>query len=521
MIKHIAIVGGGSAGWMCASYLQKVLNNVELTLIESSDIPFIGVGESTVPPIVDFMNLLDLKEEEWMPECNAVFKSSICFKGFYDKNDPEFWYPFEPMGAFQERPISRFWLHNHWHNPAYKDRFSFYDYCYLTPEICRQKKTVHGIPNATYAYHFDAGLLGEFLKKRCKKNGINHIVDTITEVNLSEDGAISSVSRTKGPDLEADLFVDCSGFSSRLLGKSLKEPYEDYNEYLFNDRAVAMRIPYKNKDDEMLSYTMCDAQSAGWIWTIPLYSRIGTGYVYCSNHKTEDQAELEFRQYWGEDRVKDVEVNHIKIRVGKHKRSWVKNCVAIGLSSGFIEPLESTGLFIAQGAIQLLGDTLRDGNDYNAGDQKVYNDSISRLMEIIRDFLVCHYGLTNREDTPYWKDVKYNTKFSDTLSTKLQLARLTLPDTQFINQFDNASLAGFSFGDGWQCILNAMNYLPFDRPFLKNRGVGPYEPHILEKMPLADERIRALRQQMSQVQTMPSHYQHLKTTIYGGKDAED
>jgi tryptophan halogenase len=520
MLKRILIVGGGSAGWMCASYLSKVLDGVEVALIESSDIPVIGVGESTVPPIVDFMRLLGLKEEDWMPKCNAVFKSSICFKNFYRTEDPHFWYPFEPMGGFMDRPVSRYWLHKHWNDPAFRDRFSFYDYCYLVPEICRQKKTVRSIPNATYAYHFDAGLLGEYLKHYCKDRGVTHIVDTITEINLGENGNITSVGRSNGAPIEADLFVDCSGFRSLLLAGKLQEPFDSYYDYLFNDRAVAMRVPYRDKENEMLSYTLCEAQSAGWIWTIPLYSRIGTGYVYCSRYKTEDQAETEFRRYWGEDRVKDLNVSHIKIRVGKHQRTWVKNCVAIGLAAGFIEPLESTGLFIAQGAIQTLGDTLRGRNEYNAGDVKVYNDSVSRMIEIIRDFLVCHYGLTSREDTPYWRDVKYGTKFSDSLSAKLQLARLAMPDTQYIGSFDNASLAGFSFGDGWQCILTAMNYLPFERRFLKARGVGPYEPHVIKNMPAANARLETLRNQAARVGQLPNHYQFLKDVYYNGQDVD-
>ena len=413
-------------------------------------------------------------------------------------------------------PLSRYWHYKHLTDPAYKDRFSFYDYNFLVPEICRLGKTVRTIPNTSYAYHVDAGLWGEVLKEVAKKHGVTQVIDMVTQVNQHEDGSIRSLSRQNGPELEADLFIDCSGFQALLMDKTLKEPFDDFYDSLFNNKAVALRIPYLDKDVEMASYTNCNALSSGWAWTIPLYGRLGTGYVYCGDYKTPDQAEQELRQYLGEERTKDCWAKHIDIRVGKHRRTWVKNCVAIGLAAGFIEPLESTGLFIVQGAVQLLTNILVKNNDYNAVDCKVYNDSVTRLLEIIRDFLVCHYALTEREDSPYWRDVKYTTKIPDSLSEKLQLARLVMPDVQHINRFDNASLAGFSFNEGWQCILTGQDYLPFAWDQLKRNQVGPFDPHILANMHVADERKRQKDQQKLQARQMPSHYQFLKTNYYKG-----
>ena len=223
-------------------------------------------------------------------------------------------------------------------------RHTFYDYNFIVPEICRQNKTVKSIANTNYAYHFDAGLWGEVLKDFAKSHGVVQHISTITKVNQDETGNITSVSRGDGEDIEADLFIDCSGFASLLIGKTLDEPFDDFNKYLFNNKAIAMPLPYEDKESEMVSYTNCHALSSGWVWTTPLYSRIGTGYVYCDKYKDPDDAELEFRTHLGLDRVKDLEARHINIRVGKHRRTWVNNCVAIGLSAGFIEPLESTGL---------------------------------------------------------------------------------------------------------------------------------------------------------------------------------
>jgi len=514
MVKRIVIVGGGSSGWMTATHLSSQLTGVQITLVESSDIPVIGVGESTVPPIVDFMAGLGLSEEEWMTKCNATFKSSICFDGFHAKGDRRFWYPFIPMGMVEGRPVSRYWLNRHFTDPAYQDRFSLYDYCSIVPELCRQGKTVRSYADTGYAYHFDAGLLGEFLKGLSLSRGVVHVVDTITEIKRHENGDIRSVGLENGPDIEGDLFIDCSGFRSLLLTQTMEEPFEYFSDYLFNDRAVATRVPYVDCDREMISYTNCAAQSAGWIWTIPLYERIGNGYVYSSSYLSEDEAELEFRKYLGEDRVKDLDFKHIKIRVGKQRRGWVRNCIGVGLSAGFVEPLESTGLVIVQGTVDVLARILKGGNQYSAGDVAAFNASVSRLYEIIRDFLVCHYALTSREDTPYWKDVKYTTKISDSLAEKLQIARANFPDAEFLPRFDNAGLAGFSFSDGWQYILAGMNYLPFDYAQIRTNRVGPFEAHIEKNMAMAEKHQQHLAEQRKQIQHLPSHFRFLRDGLY-------
>jgi flavin-dependent dehydrogenase len=282
MIKNIVIVGGGSAGWITASYMSRKLDDVKISLIEAPDVPVIGVGESTVPPIVDFMKSLGLDERDWMPECNAVYKSSICFQGFHDRSDPPFWYPFSRTWSAANRPANRYWLYKHFTDEAFSDRFSLYDYCTLVPEICRQGKTVRSIPGAGYAYHFDAAALGEYLKKYATGQGVEFISDTITDVVQHEDGSIRELLMKNREPVQGDLFVDCSGFRSLLLGQTLKEPFDEFYESLFNNSAVAMRIPYQDKEKEMASYTLCTAISAGWVWTIPLYHRIGTGYVSAS-----------------------------------------------------------------------------------------------------------------------------------------------------------------------------------------------------------------------------------------------
>ncbi|MEM1411762.1 MAG: tryptophan halogenase family protein [Pseudomonadota bacterium] len=513
MVKSIVIAGGGSAGWMTAAYLSKHLDGVDITLIESSDIPVVGVGESTITPIVQFMNAMGLEETDWMPQCNATYKSAIGFKNFHRVGDPHMWYTFEPMAVIEGRPMSRYWYRQHLADDVNFDRFSFYDYCYVGPELCRQGKTLRSMVDKGPAYHLDAGLLGELLSRIGISNGVTRVIDDIRGVKRHEDGRIAALERENGPDLEADLFIDCTGFRALLMDGALEEPFNSYNESLFNDKAIAIRYPYEDPDREMFSYTNCTAQSSGWIWQIPLYHRVGSGYVYSSAHKSPDEAELELRQFIGEERTKDLDTNHINIRVGKHRRTWVKNCVAIGLASGFIEPLESTGLLIVQVQIESLARTIAAKNDFNAGDRAVYNQITTDLYEGIRDFLVCHYALTEREDSAYWRDVKFNTVIPDSAAERMRLARMALLDVPMLGQFERPNFGDYSFTDGWQAILIGMNHMPLAMNQFQN--VGPNDPVVVQNMAQAEQRRRQMeRFKVQEMARFPSHYEYLSTHIH-------
>jgi len=515
MVKNIVIVGGGSAGWMTAANMSKHLSGIKITLIESPNVPIIGVGESTVPPIVDFMKSLGLEEKDWMEACSATYKSSICFSNFHGTDKNKIWFPFSSSWETDGQPASRHWLHKYQTDPKFNDRFSIYDYTTLVPEVCRKGKTVKSISNAAYAYHLDAIALGQFLKKYSMENGVSYVSDTITKVVQNDDGSIKELELESGSSLGGDLFVDCSGFRSLLLGQTLNEPFEDYSDSLFNDKAIALRLPFANKETEMVSYTQCTALSSGWVWTIPLYDRMGTGYVYSSKFLSEDEAEAEYRKFlktkFGNKRVDEAEARHLDIRVGKHERTWVKNCVAIGLSAGFVEPLESTGLQIVQSQMHLLTDTIKSKNDYSCTDVAIYNRSIRNLLDSIRDFLVTHYALTDREDTPYWREVKYNTKLSDSLVQKLTLARNQMPAPGNLHHFDTGGdLAGFGFNDGWYYILTGMNHVPFSNEMP--------DKVFLNSAKQADSIYNKLLAEKANVKQLPSHYEVLKNSIYNGKD---
>ena len=517
-VSSVLIIGGGSAGWMTAAHLATKAPHLDLTLMESSEIGSVGVGESTVPPIVSFMTGLGLDEKQWMPVCNATFKSAIGFNHFHQQGEPMMWYPFESIEIFKGRPLNRFWLNKHFVDPAFSDRFTFYDYCHFVPALCRAGRTIASFDDTRYAYHFDADLLGQFLKSVAIDRGVTHVVDTMTDVNREPDGTIVSIGRAGGNPLGADLFIDCTGFRSLVLGDALDEPFDDYRPFLFNDRAIALSVPYVDKESEMISYTRCTAISAGWVWEIPLYTRIGAGYVFSSAHIGDDEAETELRSYLGERRTADAEATIIPIRTGKHRRTWVKNCVALGLSAGFIEPLESTGIQTVQGPLDLLTNTLNAGgaSGYSASDVAVYNTSVSQLFEIIRDFLVAHYAPTAREDTPYWREVKYTTAVPETLSEKLALARAKMPDREIQHSFDDAGLAGFYFEDGWMNILVGMNHLPFNYPHLVANSAGPYEPIIQANLAEADAQYERIKANQAKLPELPSHYRLLRDRIYRG-----
>jgi tryptophan halogenase len=523
MVKNIVIVGGGSAGWMTAAHMSKNLPDVKITLIESPNVPIIGVGESTVPPIVDFMKDLGLEEKDWMPACNATYKSSIAFSNFHGTDNKNMWFPFSGAWTVANQPANNHWLYKYFTDETFNDRFSIYDYCTLVPEICRQGKTVRSLPAATYAYHLDAIALGQFLSDYATKRGVNHISDTIHTVTQNDDGSIKTLELENGAPISGDLFIDCTGFRSLLLGQTLKEPFIDYSESLFNDKAIAMRLPFDDKEKEMVSYTQCSALSSGWAWTIPLYDRMGTGYVYSSSHLSEDEAEKEHREflktYLGGKRVDEGEARHLDIKVGKHSRTWVKNCVAVGLSAGFIEPLESTGLQIVQSQIHLITETLRNRNDYNCVDTSVYNTNINDLLDSIKDFLICHYALTSREDTPYWKDVKYNTKLPDSLVKKLEFAKHTMPSMGNQHLFDTgSSLAGFGFNDGWFYILTGMNHLPIAQEKHRMAGIGPFDKQLTDGAKEAETMYQNMSGEKGKVTQLPSHYQFLKQNLYNGRD---
>ena len=474
-IENIVIVGGGSAGWMTAAYLSKALDkNINITLVESSNVSTVGVGEATFSTIKLFFDFLGLQEHEWMPKCNATYKMAIKFVNWNSKGQ-HFYHPFQRYETINGFDISEWWLK--------MKRFSEpFDYsCFLIPMLCDNQKSPRYLDgkvfddknqhlfspqNPTkenvlanlseqypYAYHFDARLLANFLKDYATNRGVKQILDDVTEVGLREDGSINHITTKNHSDISGDLFIDCTGFRGLLINQALDEPFISFSESLLCDRAVAMQIPTDIKENGINPYTTATALSSGWVWNIPLYGRIGTGYVYSSEFLSQDEAEQEFRNHLG-PASDDCKALHIKMRVGRNRNSWVKNCIGIGLSSGFVEPLESTGIFFIQHGIEELVSHFPD-KSFNDELIRSYNKRIADCIDGVRDFLTLHYCASDRSDTPFWKATKDRIKVPERLNESLKLWKTRLPNNKNINQ----NYHGFE-SYSYSVMLLGLNYIP-------------------------------------------------------------
>ncbi len=416
MIKteKIIVLGGGSAGWMTAATLISQFPNKDITVIESPNTPIIGVGESTLGAINDWLKLLNIKDEDFMPHTDASYKLSIRFENFYEKGDGGFHYPF---GEICEKDL-RLGKQN-WFFEKDKPVTDFANFTNSQMALVNQNtifKNEDGIlPNFDFskdvAYHFDAIKFGAWLRENyCKPRGVKHIVEDIDVDNIliGEDGNIICLNKVSQENkLEADLFIDCTGFKSMLLNHVGAE-FISYNDLLPNNHAWATRMPYINKEEQLRPYTNCTALGNGWVWNIPSWERIGTGYVFSDKYISKDEALDEFKDYLksnGND-VDNLQFKLIPMRVGIHKEIFKKNVCGIGLSAGFIEPLESNGLLSVHEFLKRLVKLLeRNGDKVSRYDIDGFNYSCKRFFDSFAMFVSTHYALSHRDDTEYWKDI--------------------------------------------------------------------------------------------------------------------
>lgn len=472
-IKRIVIVGGGTAGWLSANYLNRFLNSganadkqVNITLIESPDVGTIGVGESTVPTLRTTMAYLGLDEQEWMTKCNATFKFGIKFVDWIASSDigasNSYWHPFERPPSVKGFDLAYYWLKRR----RLGNTEPLANACVVTPTLSDMGKSPKLIDDRSYtstyryAYHLDATLLAAYLTEVAVEAGVTRLTDRVIDVILDERGYVSHLKTKEHDDIFGDLFIDCSGFRGLIINQALKEPFISFSDSLFCDSAIAMPMPTDPENKEINPFTTATALSSGWAWDVPLFGRKGVGYVYSSHFISRDSAESEFRRFLG-TRVRDVQAKHIKFRVGRLRNCWVKNCVAIGLSSGFIEPLEATGIYLIEIALKLLVEHFPD-KQFEPEIIARYNRVMAGVYEDIRDFIVLHYCTTDREDTPFWVENKHHSAIPETLRSKLELWRSTLPSrndlTSTLVLFDETS---------YLYILAGMKYLPYrDLPIL-------------------------------------------------------
>ncbi|NOZ41804.1 MAG: tryptophan 7-halogenase [Alphaproteobacteria bacterium] len=400
-IRHIAIVGGGTAGWMCAAALANALKgNCRITLVESDDIGVIGVGEATIPPIKLFNQTLGLDENDVLAHTQGTFKLGIEFVDWAEKGQ-RYFHPFGKFGAdFDAVPLYHYWLQAR----ANGDKTSLDDYAMawamardgkFTPPT-HDPKLVQSTYD--YAYQFDAILYGKYLRGYAEQRGVTRIEGRVIDVNLNnETGFIENIVLENGPKIAADLFIDCSGFRGILIEDALKTGYENWSKWLPCDRAVAVACAPAG---DFTPYTQATAREAGWQWRIPLQQRIGNGYVYSSSHISDDAAATML--LWNLDAAPLADPRHLRFSAGRRKKFWNKNCIAIGLSSGFLEPLESTSIHLIQSAVTRLL-ALFPNRDFDPLAAKEYNRITGAEYEATRDFIILHYKATGRRDSELWR----------------------------------------------------------------------------------------------------------------------
>jgi len=422
-LQEIVIVGGGTAGWMTAAMMARVLDgkSARITLIESDQIGTVGVGEATIPPINTFNKRLGLDEAEFMRETNATFKMGIEFVDWGQLGDA-YLHPFGPYG----KAINGVAFHHYWRRSLELGvDFPIGDYN-LANVAAKQNRFKHRErdPKSIYstyahAFHFDAGLYAVHLRRNAEARQVRRIEGHIVDVKLApESGFIESVRLESGADIAGDLFIDCSGFRALLIGEALGVDYEDWTHWLPCDRAVA--VPSENVGPPT-PYTRATAGTAGWQWRIPLQHRTGNGHVYSSAYLSDDDAtKVALDNLEG---AAIAEPRIIKFRTGQRKQMWARNCVAIGLSGGFLEPLESTSIWLIQAAIYLLVKFLPD-RGFPAADVDTYNDEMCRRFEEVRDFLILHYKSTQRTDSEFWRDCG-SMSIPDSLAHRIDVFRKT------------------------------------------------------------------------------------------------
>ncbi len=491
-INHIIIVGGGTAGWMAAAALSRLKSSHDLTItvIESEAIGTVGVGEATIPPFVDFNQLLEIDEREMLTASQGTFKLGIQFVNWgqvgqsyihpfgnygYTIDGVSFhhiWHHFRSKG--DNRPIQVFNLET---MAAHFGKFA------RTEDYARED-----LPPMNYAYHLDAGRYAQFLRRYAEARGVVRREGKVTDVALdSETGFVTSVTMDDGAVVAGDLFIDCSGFRGLLIEQALQTGYEDWSNYLPMNRAVA--LPCKRDDGSgPAPFTRATAHGAGWQWRVPLQHRNGNGHVYCSEFMSDDEAHGILLANL--DGKPTAEPNFLRFVTGRRKKFWNKNVVALGLAAGFMEPLDSTSIhLINTGINKLIAVLSLDG--ITPAQENSFNRLTGKEYERIRDFLILHYKATQRDDTPFWRHAR-TMAVPDSLTEKMDLFRT---NGQIFREddelFTETSWAAVMMGQG--IAMNGHN------PMADSAGGGDVRAEF-------DEIERSIRHL---VQHMPTHQDYL------------
>ncbi len=501
-INSICIVGGGSSGWMTAALLSKEFPKKKITLVESPDIPTMGVGESTLGYFNHYLHLLGLKDTDWMSKCDATYKTSIGFKNFREGKGERFQYPFGYWDHIGEGHTTFFKLQKLYGEDVYPAE-EFARFCNKNTFLAEECKICDEIPFTSFSFEYDlayqlnASKFGVYLRDYIAvPNGVRHIREHVNQI-VRKEGFVESII-TDHHAIVADLFIDCTGFKSLLLDSE----FISFKDQLFNDKAIVTRIPYTDKETQMKTYTDCVGMNSGWAWNIPLWNEMSKGYVYSSRFISDEDAEKEFREHLN---GYDGEFRHIEIKHGKHKEAWVNNVVAIGLSYGFVEPLESTGLLTTHENLLLLGRMLLDKSKINKSDISKFNKKVDTRTEDFKNFTIWHYFLSSRDDTPYWRAYK-DVKIKGIVDHMERISNVLSTNNMGKDAMKNAGLVYIA--GGMNCKPKDIN-LDMPNVFINGEQKSEDYLQILHSRYLMEK-----QSVLEWLKDQPSHYQYLKDNIY-------
>lgn len=477
-IKNIVIVGGGTAGWIAAGLIAAkhvqanttLSSPISVTVIESPNVPTIGVGEGTWPSMRETLKKIGINEADLFSCCDASFKQASKFVHWensqvalnnttVNNQNHSYFHPFSlPVGNNQFDLGAQVGMHS----PDQPLPFA-QQVCYQSI-LCEQNLAPKQITLkaydyiANYGYHLDAGKFSLLLKDHCiKQLNVKYISAHITSVNNDTNGDIASVSTQNNGDIQGDLFIDCSGAQSLLLGKHFNIPFCSQKNTLFNDTALAIQVPYEHENSPIASCTLSTAQTSGWIWNIGLQSRCGVGYVYSSQHTSDSSAEDELEQYLNSlNKTKNnanTSIRKLSFTPGYYEKFWHKNCVAVGMSAGFIEPLEASALAMIEQAAQMISEQLPVTKSTMAITAKRFNKKFITHWQQIIEFLKLHYVLSKRDDSEYWVDNRNPATIPDSLQEMLELWQYRAPSS-----FDIAHSNPLFPAASYQYVLYGMHF---------------------------------------------------------------